>query len=570
MRKIALITTTYLREKLLKKMIKSIKNDLEGNYDYAVTHYIVKDGGEPYKKIESKQELINYKIHFKDNEFHRGVGGYWDTYNIIFEVVKEEWSEFVIFLPDDCYVCKDFFKRLFDTYERSLHNTGCDVILRFFLDNRIWTKLNGIPNQMIDGICLLRYEHMERWGWKLMLADTSKGSSGVWRQISKCVLRKNKHAKIFYTDYSLVYHTSPKDSLINPEERAKDPLKTKRWIENYKNPKIGLIDMIHGIDVGKVEPFKRWGRVIYSCQEGLGNVLETVPTFLNLLLLYERVDYYYHFRPDKDNLEKLKPLKEIVEYCGGSLFVSEEEIEKVGHDEFRGLVTSYQNNEVKGVRTLMNCGDRTYINEVKRNFQAFAKLKPVNIDSVFMKRVRGTTPLNWKQIRGNRYGGKDLKKFDFVLYAGGFRSGSWDRKRYKKWKDVVDELIGRDFTVASVGLSADGDWVEGTEDLTDIGLLETCDLINECKTAMGNDCGLYHFANLIGKENIVVFTATNKKKNCNANGMHRFAHVVSTDCTCQEDDWSRGNKWKDCSVWRCAEFDHMEIVAEAFKIKGVC
>jgi hypothetical protein len=156
------------------------------------------------------------------------------------------------------------------------------------------------------------------------------------------------------------------------------------------------------------------------------------------------------------------------------------------------------------------------------------------------------------------------KKYDIVLCNGGFDDFQWQRKKYQRWNEVIKVLVDQGYSVASIGTPCQ--YVYPAVDMTHLSILESVDLIQNCKLFMSNDTGLYHMANLIGKQNIVVFTATSIEKNYNEY-FHAYSYLLHPNlgCSCQDPRPGTGPRWDRCKHFRCWEFPPQIIIDTALE-----
>jgi len=143
--------------------------------------------------------------------------------------------------------------------------------------------------------------------------------------------------------------------------------------------------------------------------------------------------------------------------------------------------------------------------------------------------------------------GETEEKFDVVMHDGYNRYGSagWEIKSYPHYEKVVEHLEG--IKVCSVG--AKEEYIKGTEDRTGLSLPESLGLIKNCRVFLGNDSGLYHCANALEKDNIVIFTATSIEKNYDER-FHKYSTIITRDdLECRPCQATRG--WKSCETREC-------------------
>jgi len=146
-------------------------------------------------------------------------------------------------------------------------------------------------------------------------------------------------------------------------------------------------------------------------------------------------------------------------------------------------------------------------------------------------------------------------KFDVVVHNGYKKdlNFDWSVKSYPYYEKVV-KLLSK-FRVCSVG--AKDEYIPGTVDKTGLDLLTTGGIIKNCKVFLGNDSGLYHYANALKVKNVVIFTATSMKKNFDCR-FHRYSTIVGRDdLDCRPCQGNRG--WKNCKTWECRNVDPVLI-----------
>ena len=131
----------------------------------------------------------------------------------------------------------------------------------------------------------------------------------------------------------------------------------------------------------------------------------------------------------------------------------------------------------------------------------------------------------------------------------------WFPKSYAYYDELVGRLKEEGLTVGSIGSKKEH--IKGTVNLTGIKLKKSMSAIKSCKCFICNDTSTYHLANLIGKDNIVIFTFTDPNKNYYKR-FHRYSRVIrrkDLDCSpCQIkggfDFWTKNKK--ECK-WACRD-----------------
>ncbi len=551
-RKINIITTYRDRPTELQLLVELITIDLKKRRNIKVNHFIVDDGG-TYEigDVELPDDLKNYKIHNYRQAKNAGRVGYWMTLNNIMSAAKHEPSDFTIFLPDDEMVCRDFFKVVMDFYD-SLPNMS---MIQFLIDERITEELGGYPYENIDGTCLIPTPLMESIDWKIPNphAEDNRSSSGAWKQATEKILKANPHTKIYTPDRSVVFHQCPDSSQMNPQARARKSITAKYFYnETPKGTVVWPLDR-YWCKFAKRDG-KRYAMVIGG---GIGNHIQCAALYLQLIKKFKTVDVVIsaaHYTREVDEFYR------ILTWNFGCVTYNSDEAPGY-HGQF---VTSW-GNELPGVPILMR-PDLTQVNEVKRNNMNAVKehWSSNNWQSHFFF-CKEVLPIPWISFRGSSFN-DSLHSYDVVLNNGGFNEQIWLKKRYQKWNEVTADLIKAGYSVASVG--CEDQYIQGTEDMTGLSLVDTYDLISKAKAFGGNCSGLTHFAAAIGIDAVYALTFTNRNKNIDEEGFHCTVRVINQKVCShqpgQKDDWSRGAQCESCRDYKCAQYDSKYII-EAFK-----
>lgn len=161
--------------------------------------------------------------------------------------------------------------------------------------------------------------------------------------------------------------------------------------------------------------------------------------------------------------------------------------------------------------------------------------------------------IDWDAVRMGRP--KSADAYDIIFCNGGVNNYQWMKKKYRRYGEIIKAFP--DKKIGCVGLP--GEFLYGCDDLTDVGLLRTFDLISRSRVFVSNDTGLYHFASAIGIPNVVLFTSTSMLKNYNPY-FHRYAFPISSDCPsmCQGDkSWSSE---AGCDDQWCTAFDPTPVI----------
>jgi len=290
-----------------------------------------------------------------------------------------------------------------------------------------------------------------------------------------------------------------------------------------------MIGMVHSMS----------NRILFTTGEGIGNVMQCLPVIRTLreVLNYD-VDFWCAF--GSFSVPKIIPY--VDKWFIGS------QINTVDMSKYVGLVsTLWTTNHIKNIP-----------------LQLLNNIKPLSMEisevSIYMDIARD---LGAKEEDLIWYGeclyNKRKEKYDIVLNNGYNRAGSanWQIKSYPYYKELTSLLIDEGYSVCSVG--APNEHIKGTVNLTGLNLLDSLGVIKNSKLLISNDSGLYHCANALGVQNLVIFTATSIDKNFDYR-FHKFSTIIGRDnlkCRpCQA-----GRRWnRDCKDWQCRKIDPQDIV----------
>jgi len=143
-----------------------------------------------------------------------------------------------------------------------------------------------------------------------------------------------------------------------------------------------------------------------------------------------------------------------------------------------------------------------------------------------------------------------LKPFNILIHAGCAQKDYWERKKWPKYKDLIDMLLKDNVTIYCCGKEDEIIDHPGVTPFTDMSLQETAALINQCDLFLSNDSGLMHIAAALRKRQIAVFTATDHKKS--GPYYNPRAQVITPRLKCYP---CQGKKdvWDHCRDWKCRE-----------------
>ena len=290
-------------------------------------------------------------------------------------------------------------------------------------------------------------------------------------------------------------------------------------------------------------------KILVMHAEGLGNCIQILPILRTLkeVLGYE-VDYWHAF--GSYNIPKIFPYVD--------KWVVGQKIRSIDPLEYEGKVSTFWT--------------RNHINIPPLNqLTLLNKIVPLSTNrsevDIYMDIARDLgvqeRDLIWHGECNYNKLKKEKNKYDIVIHDGFNRYGAanWEVKSYPYYDKVV-ELLNKKYKICSVG--AKNEYIKGTDDKTGLDLLTTGGIIKNCKLFLGNDSGLYHYANVLGVKNVVIFTATSIKKNYDKR-FHKYSTLIyRDDLTCRPCQGKGG--WKNCKTWECRNIDP-KIIADIVKEK---
>jgi ADP-heptose:LPS heptosyltransferase len=143
-----------------------------------------------------------------------------------------------------------------------------------------------------------------------------------------------------------------------------------------------------------------------------------------------------------------------------------------------------------------------------------------------------------------------LKPSNILIHAGCAQRDYWTRKKWQKYKMLIDLLLKDNLAVYCCGKKDEIVDHPDVTSFTDMQLKETAALINQCDLFLSNDSGLMHIAAALRKRQVAVFTATDHRKSGPYYNPHARIITPRLGCyPCQGDT----KKWDSCKDWRCRE-----------------
>jgi len=289
-------------------------------------------------------------------------------------------------------------------------------------------------------------------------------------------------------------------------------------------------------------------KILFCTGEGIGNVIQTIPVIRTLkeILGYE-IDYWWAF--GTYNVPKIIPY--VDEWMVG------QKIRSINPNDYRGKVSTFWTRDYLNIPPLNRLPLLNKIQLLRMDRSEIETYMDIARDlGAQEKDLIWYGECSYNELR------KAKNQYDIVIHDGYNRHGAanWSIKSYPYYEEVVKLLD--EFKTCSVG--AKNEYIEGTDDKTGLDLLTTGGIIKNCKVFLSNDSGLYHYANVLGIKNIVIFTATSIKKNFDSR-FHKYSTIVGRDgleCRpCQD-----GHGWKNCKTWECRNIDP-KLIADIIKGK---
>ena len=143
-----------------------------------------------------------------------------------------------------------------------------------------------------------------------------------------------------------------------------------------------------------------------------------------------------------------------------------------------------------------------------------------------------------------------LKPGNILIHAGCAHRDYWERKKWEKYKSLIDILLKNNLAVYCCGKEDEIIDYPGVTPFTGMPLQETAALIDQCDLFLSNDSGLMHIAAALRKKQIAVFTATDHKKS--GPYYNPCARVITPRLTCYPCQ-GKQDVWDHCTDWLCRQ-----------------
>ena len=280
-------------------------------------------------------------------------------------------------------------------------------------------------------------------------------------------------------------------------------------------------------------------KLIFCMGEGIGNVIQTMPAIRTIKeVLGYGVDFWHAF--GYYSMPKLIP--HVDKWFVGN------KITALKPDEYVGKVSTWSTKDRINIGPLSKLILYASISDISMNrsevdvYMDIARVLGADDDDLLWH-----SGCLYKQVE---------EEYDVVMHDGYNRRGAafWKHKSYPHYEEVVKQL--GNLKICSIG--GKEEYIKGTDDKTGLPLYDTLGIITNSKLFIGNDSGMYHCANALGVNNIVIFTYTSQIKNYDKR-FHKFAKIL-----CREDldslSCQNTPRRKTCKTKECRDIDPKVVV----------
>jgi ADP-heptose:LPS heptosyltransferase len=285
-------------------------------------------------------------------------------------------------------------------------------------------------------------------------------------------------------------------------------------------------------------------RLLYCMAEGIGNVVQTVPA---IRTIKERLGYDIDFWHAFGSFD----IPKFIPYVDN--WYNKNEIRSVDFSSYDGKIVTFWTRRHANTIPLPALNKIIPFSPTEsevENYLMAARDLGVSVEDFIWEGECLFEPTD--------------KSYDVVIINGyNFKGPSkWVVKSYPYYSEVANILKGAGFSVCSIGKSEE--YVENTIDETGRNLLSSFGLIKNSGLLLCNDTGLYHAANLLGTNNVVVFTVSLCLKAYDKR-FHKNAHPISRHLPCSPCYGTQ--RWlKDCKNWRCREIDPQLVANKVIEV----
>ncbi|MFH1728685.1 MAG: glycosyltransferase family 9 protein [Pseudomonadota bacterium] len=283
-------------------------------------------------------------------------------------------------------------------------------------------------------------------------------------------------------------------------------------------------------------------RLLFVTGEGIGNFIQCIPVLRTIEenLKFSGVDIWHAYG-------SYSIPKNLIPYID-NMFIGHE-LQNIDFNKYEGVVTtSWTEKYVKTHIKLPQIADVHPLSMTSSEISTYLKIA----------KDLGVKEDNYIWHGKCNYNYVD-EEYDVVISNGYNYLGrsQWGIKSYPYYDKVASILKAKGYKVCSLGTKEE--YVPGTVNKTGLPLLDSLGLIKNSKMLLSNDTGLYHCANALEINNIVIFTATSILKNYDER-FHKYSKIINKGLECQP--CQKEGRWlKDCKDWPCKEIG-AEIVAK--------
>jgi len=283
-------------------------------------------------------------------------------------------------------------------------------------------------------------------------------------------------------------------------------------------------------------------KLLFCAAEGIGNVLQTIPTIRTIAeVLHYKIDFWWAF--GHYTIPKIIPY--VDEWIIG------QKIRSINPSEYQGKVSTFFTRNHLDISPLNRLPLLNTIQTVNVSVTGRSEV------DVYMDIARDLGAEEKDLIWHGECNYNKLRKaknyYDIVIHNGynrfGTVSDNWHLKSYPYYKEVVNLL--HEFKICSVG--SKDEYIEGTDNKTGLDLLTSLGIIKNSKLLVSNDSGLYHCANALSIPNIVIFTYSSTVKNYDKK-FHKYSKILQNDkldcLSCQNT-----SRFKTCTTRECRNID---------------
>lgn len=298
-------------------------------------------------------------------------------------------------------------------------------------------------------------------------------------------------------------------------------------------------------------------RLLFLLGDGIGNQAQTVPAFLHAKKKYGCPIDVYNSIP-RNTSSTLAMFHDIAD----NIFVNEERIRTKHYD---GQILMYPFFQKPYPKMRVISQNVSHLMKKQKNSEVDMNLKALGAGS--SKHHDFSSCYKIFDYIEPKTEAPDIILHDGFSKVSNLARTTWLVKSYPHYSELAKILIDEGFSVGSIG--SHDEYIEGTQKLTGLDFEFSLSYIKGCKLFISNDTGTYHLSNLLGKKNIVLFTASDNIKNYDRH-FHRFSTIIQRDdLVCQPchlkkefNYWNKKGVREECG-WECRNIDPKIILQKA-------